>query len=63
MSFKPTFERVADYDENGQPIMYIEATHETGDDLPTDNVAQGSWSLNLDDKTVVFYNGDTETWG
>ena len=63
MSYKPMFERVADYDSNGVPIMHVEATHETGDELPTDHIAQGSWSINLDDKSVVFFNGDTESWG
>ena len=65
MTFKPMNERVVDYDANGVPIMLIEGTHETADvsDLPTDHVAQGSWSLNLDDKSVLFFNADTEAWG
>ena len=63
MSYKPISERVADYDADGVPIMHVEATYETGDTLPTDNIAQGSWALNLDDKSVVFFNGDTESWG
>lgn len=63
MSYKPMNERVADYDEDGVPYMLVEATYETGDTLPTDHIAQGSWALNLTDKSIVFFNGDTETWG
>ena len=63
MSFKPMNERVVDYDSNGVPIMLIEGSHETGDTLPTDHIAQGSWSINLDTKAPVFFNGDTQTWG
>lgn len=63
MSYKPMNERVVGYDAEGVPEMLVEATHETGDTLPTEHIAQGSWSLNLDDKSVVFFNGDTKTWG
>lgn len=63
MSYKPMNERVAGYDAEGVPEMLVEATYETGDTLPTEHIAQGSWALNLDDKSVVFFNGDTKTWG
>ena len=63
MAFVPTNQRIAGLDADNVPIMYVEGTHETGDTLPPDHIAQGSWSLNLDDKSVVFFNGDTETWG
>lgn len=63
MSYKPMNERVVGYDAEGVPEMLVEATHETGDTLPTEHIAQGSWSLNLDNKSVVFFNGDTKTWG
>ena len=64
MSVKKINEHMADVNKNtGAPIMYIEATYETGDTLPTDNIYQGSWALNLDSKDVVFFNADTNTWG
>lgn len=65
MSFVPLTQRIADVDENGIPVIYVEGTHETEDEgnLPTDHIYQGSWSLNLDTKEAVFFNGDTSSWG
>ena len=67
MSFIPLVQRVADIDTtDGEPILYVEGTHETEDEeggLPTDHIYQGSWSFNLDTKSVVFFNGDTSSWG
>lgn len=60
MGFKPLNEKMADVDAEGAPIMYVEGTYETGDDLPTSHIYQGSWAVNLDDKSVVFFNG--ESW-
>ncbi len=58
-----TNERMADVDTNGNPVMYIEGTYETGDTLPTDHIYQGSWLLNITTKEdVKFFNGDTESW-
>lgn len=61
---KITTERMADVNKTtGAPIMYIEGTYETGDSLPTTDIYQGSWMLNLTDKSVVFFNSDTTSWG
>lgn len=60
MAFKPLNEKMADISVEGEPIMYVEGTYETGDELPTQNIYQGSWALNLSDKSVVFFDG--ESW-
>lgn len=60
MAFIPLNEKMADISAEGQPIMYVNATYETGDELPTENIYQGSWAMNLDDNSVVFFNG--ESW-
>ena len=60
MAFKPLNQKMADISVEGKPIMYVEGTYETGDELPTENIYQGSWAQNLSDKSVVFFNG--ESW-
>lgn len=63
MAFVKTVERVSRNDPtDGNPVYYLEGTHETGDTLPTDHVEQGSWSLNLTSKEVVFFNAGTSAW-
>lgn len=61
MAFKPLVTRNMGVDDNEEPVTYVEGTYETGDELPTDHIYQGSWALNLSDKSVVFFNG--ESWG
>ena len=57
-------EHMADIDSNGKPVMYIQGTYETGDTLPTENIYQGSWLMDITTKdTVKFFNADTQTWG
>ena len=60
MAFKVLNEKMADISAEGKPVMYVNGTYETGDDLPTENIYQGSWAMNLDDKSVVFFDG--ESW-
>ena len=60
MAFKKLNERTADINAEGKPVMYVEGTYKTGDTLPTQDIYQGSWALNLSDKSVVFFNG--ESW-
>ena len=55
---------MADVDKtDGKPIMEVTGTYKSGDTLPTDHIYQGSWMLNLSDKSVVFFDGATSTWG
>lgn len=61
MAFVPTFEKVVAYDDNGVPIMYVEGTHTDGDTLPTTNIAQGSNSIDLTNKTMEAFDGTN--WG
>jgi len=61
MAFKILNEKMADISADGKPIMYVNATYDTGDTLPTENIYQGSWALKLSDQSVVFFNG--ESWG
>lgn len=61
MAFKETSKRVMEKDANGNLIVYVEGTHETGDTLPTENIYKGSWSLNLTTTKVWFFNG--QSWG
>ena len=61
MAFKATNKKVVEKDVEGNYICLLEGTHNTGDELPTENVCQGSWSLNLDTKKVSFFNG--QSWG
>ena len=63
MAFKELHVRSMEVDENGKTLNFVVGTHETGDTLPTEGIYQGSYSINLDDKSVVFFNGDTESWG
>lgn len=61
---KITNERMADINKTtGAPIMYIEGTYESGDTLPTTDIYQGSWMLNLTDQSVVFFKASNSTWG
>ena len=56
-------EHLADVDSSGNPIMYIEGTYEAGDTLPTENIYQGSWMLEITAKdTVKFYDSESGTW-
>ena len=48
---------------DGNPIMYVTGTYESGDTLPTDHIYQGSWMMNLTDKSVVFFKASNSTWG
>lgn len=60
MAYKVLNEKMADISADGQPIMYVNATYEDGDELPTENIYQGSWAMKLNDNSVVFFNG--ESW-
>lgn len=63
MSFIPYYKKLSRYDEtDNQPIYYLKGTHEYGDDLPTDHVEQGSYSMDLSSKNVLFFNADTQEW-
>lgn len=60
MAYKVLNEKMADISAEGQPIMYVNATYTSGDELPTENIYQGSWAMNLDDQSVKFFDG--ESW-
>ena len=63
MAFVPIFKQIVRNDsEDGQPVYLVKGTHNTGDTLPTDHVEQGSWSLNLDSKEVVFFDATAKEW-
>lgn len=61
MAFIKLYERVASYDAEGKPVMYVEGTHLDGDTLPTENIAQGSLSMDLTNKEMDTFDGTQ--WG
>ena len=61
MAFIPTNKKVMEKDAEGNYVLYVEGTHHTGDELPTENIFQGSWSMNLDTNKVSFFHG--QSWG
>ena len=64
MAFKPTVKEIMHRDSEGAPVIRYEGTHLNAADkstLPTTNVYQGSWSQNLENRKVAFWNGTSWT--